>query len=69
MEAVKICSWKLKTFYLTGIYLFIETNYNNWIRNNKNARKMEKHVLVMGDIKCKIGDLRDGSKEEISKGG
>ena len=35
----------------------------------KNARKMEQHIIVMGDMNCKIGDLMDGNKEEISKGG
>ena len=35
----------------------------------KNARKMEQHIIVMGDMNCKIGDLIDGNKEEISKGG
>ena len=35
----------------------------------KNARKMEQHIIVMGDKNCKIGDLIDGNKEEISKGG
>ena len=25
--------------------------------------------MVMGDMNCKIGDLIDGNKEEISKGG
>ena len=34
----------------------------------KNARKMEQHIIVMGDMNCKIGDLIDGNKEEISKG-
>ena len=32
----------------------------------KNARKMEQHIIVMN---CKFGDLIDGNKEEISKGG
>ena len=35
----------------------------------KNARKMEQHIIVMGDMNCKIDDLIDGNKEEISKGG
>ena len=35
----------------------------------KNARKMEQHIIVMGDMNCKISDLIDGNKEEISKGG
>ena len=35
----------------------------------KNARKMEQHIIVMGDMNCEIGDLIDGNKEEISKGG
>ena len=35
----------------------------------KNARKMKQHIIVMGDMNCKIGDLIDGNKEEISKGG
>ena len=30
---------------------------------------MEQHIIVMGDMNCKIGDLIDGNKEEISKGG
>ena len=34
----------------------------------KNGRKMEQHIIVMGDMNCKIGDLIDGNKEEISKG-
>ena len=29
---------------------------------------MEQHIIVMGDTNCKIGDLIDGDKEEISKG-
>ena len=29
---------------------------------------MEQHIIVMGDMNCKIGDLIDGNKEEISKG-
>ena len=35
----------------------------------KNARKMEQHIIVMGDMNGKIGDLIDGNKEKISKGG
>ena len=35
----------------------------------KKARKMEQHLIVMGDMNCKISDLIDGNKEEISKGG
>ena len=35
----------------------------------KNVRKMEQHIIVMGDINCEIDDLIDGNKEEISKGG
>ena len=35
----------------------------------KNARKMEQHIIVMGDMNCKIGELIDSNKEEISKGG
>ena len=35
----------------------------------KNVRKMKQHIIVMGDMNCKIGDLIDGNKEEISKGG
>ena len=30
---------------------------------------MEQHIIVMGDMNCKICDLIDGNKEEISKGG
>ena len=30
---------------------------------------MEQHIIVMGDMNSKIGDLIDGNKEEISKGG
>ena len=30
---------------------------------------MGQHIIVMGDINCKTGDLIDGNKEEISKGG
>ena len=30
---------------------------------------MEQHILVMGYINCEIGDLIDGNKDEISKGG
>ena len=30
---------------------------------------MEQHIIVMGDMNCKIGELIDGNKEEISKGG
>ena len=32
---------------------------------------MEQHIIVMGDMNCKIGDVKliDGNKEEISKGG
>ena len=39
--------------------------------NQKNIfwRKMEQRIIVMGDMNCKIGDLIDGKKEEISKGG
>ena len=29
---------------------------------------MEQHIIIMGDMNCKIGDLIDGNKEEISKG-
>ena len=35
----------------------------------KKSRKMEQHIIVMGDMNCKICDLIDGNKEEISKGG
>ena len=35
----------------------------------KNARKMEQHIIVMGDMNYKIGDLIDGNKEEISQAG
>ena len=31
--------------------------------------KMEQHIIVIGDMNCKISDLIDGNKEEISKGG
>ena len=27
----------------------------------KNARKMEQHIIIMGDMNCKTGDLIDGS--------
>ena len=30
---------------------------------------MEQHMIVLGDMNCKSGDLIDGNKEEISKGG
>ena len=30
---------------------------------------MEQHIIVMGDMNGKIGDLMDDNKEEISKGG
>ena len=30
---------------------------------------MEQHIIVMGDMNYKIGDLIDGNKEETSKGG
>ena len=30
---------------------------------------VEQHIIVMGDMNCKIGDLIDGNKEKISKGG
>ena len=30
---------------------------------------MEQHIIVMGDMNCKIVDLIDGNKEEISVGG
>ena len=30
---------------------------------------MEQYIIVMGDMNWKIGDLIDGNKEEISKGG
>ena len=30
---------------------------------------MMKQHIVMGDMNCKIGDLIDGNKEGISKGG
>ena len=30
---------------------------------------MEQHIIVKGDMNCKIGDLIDDNKEEISKGG
>ena len=33
----------------------------------QNVRKMEQHIIVMGDMICKISDLIDGNKEEISK--
>ena len=35
----------------------------------QNARKIELGIIVMGDMNCKMCDLRDGNKEEISKGG
>ena len=35
----------------------------------KNARKKKQHIIVMGYMNCKIGDLIDGKKEEISKEG
>ena len=35
----------------------------------KNARKMEQHIIVMGDMNCKICDLIDGNNEELLKGG
>ena len=35
----------------------------------KNARKMEQHIILMGDMNCKIGDLINGNKDKISKGG
>ena len=30
---------------------------------------MEQQIIVWGDMNCKICDLIDGNKEEISKGG
>ena len=30
---------------------------------------MEQHIIVMGYMNCKIGDLLDGNKEDISNGG
>ena len=30
---------------------------------------MEQHIIVMRDMNCKIGDLIDGNKEDISNGG
>ena len=35
----------------------------------KNARKREQHIIVMEDMKCKIGYLINGNKEDISKRG
>ena len=32
----------------------------------KNARKMEQHIIVMGDMNGKICDLINGNKEEIA---
>ena len=29
---------------------------------------MEEHIIVMGDMNCKIGDLIDGNKEDIAMG-
>ena len=43
--------------------------YMGELNQKKNVRKMEQHIIVMGDMNCKIGDLIDGNKEEISKGG
>ena len=37
------------------------------LNQKKNVRKREQHIIVMGDMNCKIGDLIN--KEEISKGG
>ena len=39
------------------------------LNQKKNVRKMEQHIIVMGVINCKIGELINGNKEAISKGG
>ena len=34
-------------------------------QKEKYARKVEQHIIVMGYMNCKTGDLLDGNKEEI----